>query len=110
MTEQQYDNLKENYLKHIKRYMKEAGGLFPHITILADHLNETEDPKSAVIHIPIPDEYMENDEAKDEFISMTSHQLRTPLTSVKGYIDMVLDGDAGPVNDSQRQLLSRAAH
>jgi len=68
MTEQQYDNLKENYLKHIKRYMKEAGGLFPHITILADHLNETEDPKSAVIHIPIPDEYMENDEAKDEFI------------------------------------------
>jgi len=48
------------------------------------------------------------DEAKDEFISMTSHQLRTPLTSVKGYIDMVLDGDAGPINDNQRQLLSRA--
>ncbi|PID29683.1 hypothetical protein CR983_03670 [Candidatus Saccharibacteria bacterium] len=45
------------------------------------------------------------DEAKDEFISMASHQLRTPLTSVKGYISMVLDGDVGPINDQQRKLL-----
>ncbi|MFS8120730.1 MAG: histidine kinase dimerization/phospho-acceptor domain-containing protein, partial [Microcoleus sp.] len=34
----------------------------------------------------------ELDEAKDEFIGMASHQLRTPLTSVKGYISMVLEG------------------
>jgi len=48
------------------------------------------------------------DEAKDEFVSMASHQLRTPLTSVKGYISMVLEGDAGKVNDMQRKLLSEA--
>lgn len=48
------------------------------------------------------------DEAKDEFISMASHQLRTPLTSVKGYVSMVLDGDAGRISAKQRQLLDQA--
>lgn len=48
------------------------------------------------------------DETKDEFISMASHQLRTPLTSVKGYLSMVLEGDAGDVNENQRKLLDQA--
>jgi len=48
------------------------------------------------------------DETKDDFISMASHQLRTPLTSVKGYLSMVLDGDAGKVNDTQRKMLTQA--
>lgn len=48
------------------------------------------------------------DETKDDFISMASHQLRTPLTSVKGYVSMVLDGDAGTVNDGQRKMLNQA--
>lgn len=48
------------------------------------------------------------DETKDEFISMASHQLRTPLTSVKGYVSMVLDGDVGPISDQQRELLNQS--
>jgi signal transduction histidine kinase len=48
------------------------------------------------------------DETKDDFISMASHQLRTPLTSVKGYLSMVLEGDAGNINETQRKMLSQA--
>jgi signal transduction histidine kinase len=48
------------------------------------------------------------DETKDEFISMASHQLRTPLTSVKGYLSMVLEGDAGELNEMQVRLLDQA--
>lgn len=48
------------------------------------------------------------DEAKDEFIGMASHQLRTPLTSVKGYLSMVLEGDVGNISGEQRKLLQEA--
>ncbi len=48
------------------------------------------------------------DEAKDDFISMASHQLRTPLTSVKGYLSMVMDGDVGKITPMQYNLLNQA--
>ena len=48
------------------------------------------------------------DKIKDEFVSMASHQLRTPLTSVKGYLSMVIEGDAGKITPSQKQLLDQA--
>ncbi len=48
------------------------------------------------------------DEAKDEFISMASHQLRTPLTSVKGYLSMLGEGDAGKLNETQKKFIDQA--
>lgn len=48
------------------------------------------------------------DESKDEFISMASHQLRTPLTSIKGYISMLMEGDIGKITTEQRHVLNEA--
>lgn len=48
------------------------------------------------------------DDTKDDFISMASHQLRTPLTSVKGYLSLVLEGDAGKINATQQKMLTQA--
>lgn len=48
------------------------------------------------------------DQAKDEFISMASHQLRTPLTAVRGYTSMVMEGDFGKVTKEQQETLKQA--
>lgn len=46
--------------------------------------------------------------AKDELLSLASHQLRTPATGVKQYLGMVLQGFAGDITAKQREYLQRA--
>lgn len=48
------------------------------------------------------------DSTKNEFLSLASHQLRTPATNVKQYLGMVLDGYMGDVSAQQRQALEVA--
>ena len=45
----------------------------------------------------------ELDRQKDELISMVSHQLATPITSIKWYVEMLLDGDMGQLNKDQAE-------
>ncbi len=58
--------------------------------------------RSANIHLK------ELDQAKDEFISMASHQLRTPLTTIKGYLSMLQEGDAGKMKPEQLEFINYA--
>ena len=50
----------------------------------------------------------ELDKLKDEFVSLASHELRTPMTAIKSYLWMTLKGDAGEINEKQKQYLDRA--
>jgi signal transduction histidine kinase len=48
------------------------------------------------------------DQMKSEFISIASHELRTPMTSIKGSVDLILGGCTGEINDEARELLGVA--
>lgn len=51
---------------------------------------------------------VELNEAKDEFITLASHQLRTPATGVKQFLGMLLDNYFGEVTEDQRTMLEYA--
>lgn len=45
------------------------------------------------------------DELKSKFVSIAAHELRSPLTLIRGYAEIFLDGDLGPLTDNQRDCL-----
>lgn len=45
---------------------------------------------------------------KDEFVSLASHQLRTPATGIKQFLGLVLEGYAGPLNEQQLAYIQKA--
>jgi len=53
------------------------------------------------------DRLRELDKQKTEFISFATHQLRAPLTAIKGYASLVLEGDLGEMSSKVRDAASR---
>lgn len=47
------------------------------------------------------------DNTKSEFISIASHQLRTPLTAIKGFISLLLEGSYGKLKTEQEEALNK---
>lgn len=47
----------------------------------------------------------EMDKTKTEFISVASHQLRTPLSGIKGYLSMLIEGDFGVLKSNQKKII-----
>ena len=49
----------------------------------------------------------ELDRLKSEFVSIASHQLRSPLTAIKGYASLILEGSFGAVNDAVKEAVQK---
>lgn len=50
-------------------------------------------------------EAKETDIAKDEFLSMITHELKTPLVPIQGYVDILLGEHLGALNEKQKERL-----
>lgn len=48
----------------------------------------------------------EVDQMKDDFISVASHELRTPITGIRGYLSMILDGSMGQIPPAVKDSLT----
>ncbi|MFH1783371.1 MAG: ATP-binding protein [bacterium] len=71
------------------------------INIATGNLARTNDKLSAA-----NERLEELSRAKSEFVSIVSHELRSPLTSVSGFVDLMLDGETGKINKNQKEFLA----
>ena len=69
------------------------------VTRLADHA------AIAIDNARLFQQVQRANQAKTDFVSFVSHELKQPMTSMKGYTDLLLKGIGGPLNDQQQQFL-----
>ena len=59
----------------------------------------------AIANAQLYEQVNEANRAKSEFVSMVSHELKTPMTSIKGYTDLMLSGMTGDITPQQQGFL-----
>lgn len=53
------------------------------------------------------DQLRKLDNTKSEFISIASHQLRTPLTAIKGFLSLLMEGSYGKMEEKQMDVINK---
>lgn len=85
-------------------YTKKNGKIFP-VAITASKVSVNNEPIGIIIVFRDITREKEIDKAKTEFVSLASHQLRTPLSTINWYTEMLLAEDAGEINKEQKKYL-----
>jgi signal transduction histidine kinase len=63
----------------------------------------------AIANAILYDQVNEANQAKSEFVTMVSHELKTPMTAIRGYVDLMLSGMGGDLSDQQHNFLETIA-
>lgn len=93
------DNLSDSFY-----YYRRSGEKFPvSVTVGPIYFGET--LSGAIVVFRDITREMEIDKQKTEFVSLASHQLRTPLSAIRWYSEMVLTEKLGPLTDKQKQYV-----
>ncbi len=59
----------------------------------------------AITNAQLYEAVQEANRTKSEFVSFVAHELKTPMTSIRGYTDLLRSEVVGPINDNQRNFL-----
>ncbi len=79
-----------------------------------ERINKEMDDKNRALYakeleLTIANEHLQGlEKAKSKFVSVTTHQLRTPLAAIKWTLDLASKGQLGPVTPDQEKFLSKA--
>jgi PAS domain S-box-containing protein len=87
-------------------YLKNVAGRMIPVSGVISRLEGAGNIKGYVLSFRDISKDKEIDIAKTEFVSLASHQLRTPLSTIGWYAEMLNNGDAGAMNDKQSEYLS----
>ncbi len=85
-------------------FTKKYGTIFP-VAITASPVVVSKEILGVIIVFRDVTRETEVDRAKTEFVSLASHQLRTPLTAIKWFVNLLLDEGSGVLSDEQRHQL-----
>ena len=82
---------------------------YSHLAELTQHLEHRIAERTQ--ELSIANEHLqEHDRRRSLFLSVASHELRTPMTVIRSFADNIRDGIAGPVSEQQRTYLTRIGH
>jgi PAS domain S-box-containing protein len=88
------------------RLTRADGSYVPVSGIVAPYLDEENRTTGIVAAFRDVTVEREIDRQKSDFISIASHQLRTPLSALRWFLDLLLAGDAGPLKPTQKEYLT----
>jgi signal transduction histidine kinase len=82
---------------------------YSHLQALTEHLEQRIAERTQELSIA-NERLREIDRRRSMFLSVASHELRTPMTVIRSFADNMRDGIAGPVSEQQLTYLSRIGH
>jgi len=82
---------------------------YSHLQELTQHLEQRIAERTHELSVA-NERLQEHDRRRSLFLSVTSHELRTPMTVIRSFADNMRDGIAGPVSEQQLTYLTRIGH